>query len=379
MRIEPFAMERWQSTWEHRTRFNLSESGVRPLSIGELLSLEGDSPAPAALDMLRIRLGYTQGNGAAELRERIALIYPGADHESVLVTTGSSEANFLAALALLEPDDHVVFLAPNYLQLRGLGRAWGGAVTELLHREELGWDIDPDEIDRAVTPKTKLIVVTNPNNPTGKVLGEATLDRIAGAAARAGAWVIADEVYRGAELSGDETPSLWERCERVVVTGGLSKAYGLPGLRVGWAISKDPALVERLWSYHDYTSICPAGPSEVLAIAALDPVRRLRILERTRGILRENLPVIRAWADAEPGRFTYRPPDAGAILWVRYEGSAPSAEIAERLRAQEDVLVVPGAHFGMEGFLRIGYGLPAEQLEQGLARIGRSFASARAK
>lgn len=375
MRIEPFAMERWQSTWEHRVAFNLSESGVHPLSVGELLALEGESPAPAPDDLLRFRLGYMQGNGAAELRERIALVYPGADIENVLVTTGSSEANFLAALALLERDDHVVFVTPNYLQLRGLGRAWGGSVTEVPLREELDWEADPDDLDRAVTERTKLLVVTNPNNPTGKVLDERFLDHVAEAASRVGAWVLSDEVYRGAELSGDESPSFWEGYDRLFVTGGLSKAYGLPGLRIGWVVSPDRSMIETLWSYHDYSTICPTTLSEALATAALDPLRRWNLLERTRGILRENLPVIRAWADE--GGFTHRPPDAGAILWVRYEGGEPSADLAERLRAEEDVLVVPGSHFGMEEFVRLGYGLPKEKLVEALAKVTAFFGGRR--
>ncbi|MFH1278284.1 MAG: aminotransferase class I/II-fold pyridoxal phosphate-dependent enzyme [Candidatus Eisenbacteria bacterium] len=371
MRIEPFAMERWQSTWEHRVAFNLSESGVHPLSVAELLALEGESPAPAPDALVRLRLGYMQGNGAAELRERIALVYPGADIENVLVTTGSSEANFLAALVLLEPGDLVAFMTPNYLQLRGLAVAWGGAVTDVPLREELGWEAEPDDLDRAITKKTKLVVVTNPNNPTGKVLGPKFLDRVAAAASRVGAWVLSDEVYRGAERDGDESPSFWERYDRLLVTGGLSKAYGLPGLRVGWVVSPDRSMIEKLWSYHDYSTICPTTLSEALATAALDPLRRRKILERTRGILRENFPVIRAWADQ--GAFAYHPPDAGAILWVRYEGNEPSAEIAKRLRAEEDVLVVPGAHFGMEGYLRLGYGLPGEKLAAALERVTVCF------
>jgi len=371
MRLEPFAMERWQSTWEHQVEINLSESGVEALTVEELLGMPGHDPAPEPGAYLRTPLGYAQGNGAVELRERIALLYGGAGPENILVTHGGSEANFLTTLALVEKGDRAVVMVPNYLQTLGLARGWGAGASTFPLREENGWDADIEALEKAVNKKTRLIVVTNPNNPTGKVFHERFIDRVVAAAWRVGAWILSDEIYRGAELHGSETPSFWGRYERLFVTSGLSKAYGLPGLRTGWVASPDREMIDTLWSYHDYTTICPSPLLETLALAALDPVRRATILDRTRRILRGNVSIVLRWASERGDRLAWHPPDAGAIFWVRYAANIGSSDLAERIRAEENVLIVPGDHFGMDRYIRIGFGMPAESLTEGLARIGR--------
>ena len=231
MRVEPFAMERFQSTWEHQVRFNLSESGVHPLSVRELVG-EG-----AALDaVLDQPLIYTQTNGTEALRTAIAALYPGATSSHVEVTNGGAEANFLAAWYLVQPGDEVVMLVPTYMQTHGLVRAFGGSVREwpLVEDRAAGrWRPDLDQLAALVGPRTRVIVLCTPNNPTGARLTAAELDGIAAVAARHGCWIVSDEIYRGAELDGVDSPSMWGRADRVIVTSGLSKAYGLPGLRVG--------------------------------------------------------------------------------------------------------------------------------------------------
>jgi len=371
VRIEPFEMERWQSTYEHQVAYNLSESGVHPLSTRELLALPGETPAPSQRQLLDIRLGYAQGNGAEPLHDRVALLYPGSDRDNILITHGGAEANFLTTLELLEAGDHVVFMVPNYMQVGGLSDGWGAEVSPWPLEEETGWDADLERLGSLLRPDTKLIVVTNPNNPTGKSLGEKFVEGVVAAAEKTGAWILSDEVYRGAERDGPVTPTFWGKYDRLVVTSGLSKAYGLPGLRIGWAASPDKKKIERLWSYHDYSTICPSPPMEALATCALDPLRREKILGRTTEILRTNLPIAVEWAKEQGARFSFRPPDAGAILWLRYDDKVGSLDLAERLRKEEDVLIVPGEHFGMDGFMRIGYGGTANELREGLARVRR--------
>jgi aspartate/methionine/tyrosine aminotransferase len=180
--------------------------------------------------------------------------------------------------------------------------------------------------------------------------------------------VLSDEIYRGAERDGRETPSMWGRSERVVVTSGLSKAYGLPGLRIGWIVAP-PSLVASLWSYHDYTTISPGALSDMMARRALAPTRRPKILERTRAILNANYPIIASWLDAQGSLFDYAPPDAGAIVYVRYRHPINSTELVTRLREEKSVLVVPGDHVGMDGHLRIGFGDRTDYLENGLERL----------
>ena len=371
MRIEPFEMERWQSTHEHKVSFNLSESGVHPLTLEELLGMPGGDGTATPDTLGPIPLGYTQGNGLEALRERVALLYPGSDIENILLTHGGAEANFLTTLRLIEPGDEVIMMLPNYMQTYGLVRGWGAELIPWPMLAERDWDPDPDALDEAISDRTRLIIITNPNNPTGRVLREPILERVVAAAERVGAWILSDEIYRGAELDGREAPTLWGRYDRLLVTSGLSKAYGLPGLRMGWVASPDIDQVNTLWSYHDYSTICPSAVTEQLALHALEPERRSRILQRTRDILNRNLPLLLEWVNEQGDLFSYVNSEAGAILWVEYHLDVNSSELAERARADEDTLIVPGDHFGMDHFLRLGYGPEPDYLKEGLQRVKR--------
>jgi aspartate/methionine/tyrosine aminotransferase len=371
MKLERFEMERMQSTYENLVEFNLSESGVQPLTPRELVE-----DAEGLEGLLDQRLVYTQSNGTIELRRAIASIYPGATTEHIEVTNGGSEANFITTLNLIEPGDDVVMLVPNYMQTWGLSRAFGGTIREwpLIEDRATGrWRVDLAALEALVTPRTKMIVICNPNNPTGARLTAADLDHIARVADKHGAWILSDEVYRGAEIDGQETASMWGRSERAIITSGLSKAYGLPGLRIGW-IASQPSLIASLWSYHDYVTITPGALSDRLARVALAPERRGRLLERTRTILRRNLPLIEAWL-RDAGGFHWITPEAGAIIYVGYDHPINSTTLVTRLREEKSVLIVPGDHFGMDRYLRLGFGEPPEYNRAGLERLKELLAS----
>lgn len=368
MNVERFEMERWQSQWENVVAYNLAESGVDPMAVSELV------PEEERDQLWQAKLGYNQGNGTIELRELIRELYSGATIENVLVTHGTCEANYLCAWNLVEPGDEVVMMLPNYMQIHGLARGFGARVIPFQLREGARWAPDLDELRRAVSPRTRLIAVCNPNNPTGSVLTEAAMEEIVQTARRAGAWLLADEVYQGAELSGQTTPSFWGRYEKTVVTNGLSKAYGLPGLRVGWVVG--PAdLINRLWAYKDYTTIAVGTLSDVVARRALQPAMRGRILDRTRAILRRNYPVLEEWMANHGGAFSVVPPAAGAIAYIRYRHSINSSHLMERLIKEQSLLIVPGDHFGMDHFIRLNYGVPADHLRAGLARLDQTLSS----
>jgi len=368
MKLEPFAMERMQSTYENLVQFNLSESGVHPLRLDELVDAASDREA-----LFAERLRYTQSNGTEPLRSAIASLYTGATVDHVQVTNGGAEANYLTTWRLVEPGDEVVMMVPNYMQTWGLARGFGGTIVEwplvLDERDGSRWRVDAAALERLVTARTRLIIICNPNNPTGARFESSDLDRIAAVADRYGAWILADEIYRGAERDGRETPTMWGRSDRVIVTSGLSKAYGLPGLRIGWIVGP-PSFVASTWSYHDYTTIAPGALSDALAQRALEPARRERILRRTRSILNQNFPVIVEWLDRRGDLFSYAPPDAGAIVYVRYHDPVNSTELVTRLRTETSVLIVPGDHFGMDGYLRIGFGEEIAYLRSALERIG---------
>jgi aspartate/methionine/tyrosine aminotransferase len=366
--IDPFAMERMQSLYWHEVEFDLSESGVRPLQVDELLG--GEVATRALLDT---PLGYPLSEGSFQTRDHVSAWYPDAGVENVTIVNGGSEANHLTLWTLLEPGDRLAFMVPNYLQGWGLGRHFGEATDTFSLRVEGGsWALDTEELERAVGPRTKAVMVCNPNNPTGYVLSTAEMDAVVAAAERVGAWVVADEIYRGAEVdSDDSTPTFWGRSDRVVVTSGLSKAFGLPGLRIGWAVA--PAdLIRELWVRHDYTTLTPNILSDWFASIAMEPDRRERILARTRGIIRENLPRLESWIGAQRA-LSYLRPRAGAIAYVGYDLPIGSTELIDRIRTAHSVLLVPGDMFGLAEGFRIGFGFDPHEMEHALERVATSL------
>lgn len=372
MKFEPFALERVQSIWENRVAWNVSESGVHPLSVAELADTEALRDA-----LLGQELGYPQTNGTAALRESIAALYRGAGIDHVQVTNGGSEANCVLLMRLVEPGDEIVFMTPNYMQIAGLARALGAVVKpwRVSIRDGVAYRWDLGDLEALVSPRTRAICLCNPNNPTGARLDESTLDAICGAASRVGAWVLSDEIYRGAERVADDTPSVFDRgYERAIVTSGLSKAYGLPGLRIGW-IAAPPALVAELWGVHDYTTIAPGAINDRLARIALAPDRRAALIARTRMIIRTNYPIVKRWIEKQDG-LSHIAPEAGAIVFVRHSHPHRSSHLTERLRQEHSVLVVPGDFFDMDGYLRIGFGSDPRYLESALSLVGEFLASA---
>jgi aspartate/methionine/tyrosine aminotransferase len=366
MKIDVFAMERMQSTWENLVEFNLSESGVHPMRVADLFDTDAERET-----FLQQEICYTQSNGTVELRAAIAAFYPGTTVDHVEVTNGGSEANFVVCWKLLEQGDEVVMMVPNYGQTLGLAKAFAGTMHDwplVADYREGRWRPDLDRLASLVNARTKLIVICNPNNPTGARIRASELDAIAAIAARHGSWILSDEIYRGAEIDGQETPSIWGRYERAIVTSGLSKAYGLPGLRIGWIVGPPP-FIASAWSYHDYTSIAPGALSDHLARVALAPARRAKILNRTRSIIRANLPVMTDWLSSHGEQFQYLAPEAGAIIYVHYGLPVNSTTLANRLREEKSVLIVPGDHFGMDGYLRIGTGSETGYLRTGLDRL----------
>ncbi len=365
MRVPNFAMERWQSHHEHHVRYNLSESGVLPFSLAELLEWTDLAPAD-------VSLGYPQTNGSNELREAVSGLYEDAAPENVLITAGSAEANFVTLWRLLEPGDRAVVLVPTYWQTPGLAEGLGAQVATFALEESLSWQPYPGAAEATITPDTRLVVVTNPANPTGSTLSAEAVDEILSACERSGAWLLADEVYVGAEAEGTETPSFWGRYERTLVTGSLSKAYGLPGLRLGWLLGPT-AEMEELWARKDYTTISPSAASDALAARVLRPETRRRVLARTRDILLRNRAIVDEWLAGREALGPWILPRAGAIGMVPYDVGANSSELAEHLRSEWSVLVVPGDHFGLDGFLRIGFGGEEAELVEALACIGEAL------
>ncbi|MDP6593626.1 MAG: aminotransferase class I/II-fold pyridoxal phosphate-dependent enzyme [Candidatus Marinimicrobia bacterium] len=364
MKFEPFELERNMSQWENVVDYNLSESGVHPLSLKEILTAE-------ELDELsEMELLYCQANGTEELRRAICGLYPHATPDNILVTNGSAEANFLTIMTLLEPGDELIYMMPNYLQIWGFARSLGVEVRPIRLRDDHGWQIDVDELASLITPQTKMISVCNPNNPTGAVMDCDIMMRVRELAREHDLWLHSDEVYRGAELSGEESSSFYSGHEKDIVVAGLSKAYRLPGLRLGWMVA-NPDFIWKAWSLHDYTTISIGTLSDWVASRILQPERRTALLSDVHDFLRNNLKILQGWVDGQDGLFSFTPPQAAAIAFLRCHFDGGSVRLIEQIRDEQSVLVMPGKWFGMENYIRVGYGTPADYLKAGLDRMAQ--------
>lgn len=364
--FQPFELERWQSEWEHKVGINLADSGVLPLRLAELIQDD-----PAFGDVL---LHYPEVNGNRKLRERIAELHPGADADNVLVTVGASEANQIIVDSLVRHGDRVAVMTPGYLQTYGLALNLGCSVRELRLLPDAGWRLDVDSV-RAVEPGTRLVSVTTPNNPTGAVLSAEEIKEIVEACEASGAWLHVDEVYRGSELDGRESASLFGITPRTIVVGSLSKSYALSGLRIGWIVAPHE-LVGVLWRRHEYATIAAASVSMHLAEVALSEPMRSRLLERQRNLACAGLSVVRNWIADNADLVSLVPPMATALAFVRHSATGmDSVELAEKLRDEADVLVAPGVHLGAEGHMRIAHALNPERTAEALERISAMLRS----
>ncbi len=363
--FQPFLMERMMSEFEQDVDYNLSESGVHPILLKDLI----DESPQLYEDILNTELNYPHVNGIPELRRNIANLYNGAKPDNVLVTVGAIEANYISIRTLLEPGDEIVIMLPNYMQIWGIAKNHKLEVKSFHLQEKANWAPDIAELESVVTTKTKLIAVCNPNNPTGRILSETEMNKIVDCADKVGAWILADEVYRGATRTSDkENSSFYGRYDKVLAIGSMSKAYGLPGLRIGWVLGPENTLND-IWARHEYTTISASMISNKLAAIALSPEVRPRLLNRTRKFIRGGYPILKEWMDNHPNTFTHSPPDAAAIAFIRYHLDINSTELADRLRRDKSVLIVPGDHFGLDNFIRVSFGLPAEYLKPALDRM----------
>lgn len=368
--IDLFEMERYQSLYWHQVEYDLSESGVIPMTIRELLG-----PYADAETFLQTGLGYPLSEGSTETREAIATWYPEATAENVTVMNGGSEANFLTLWSLLDSGGRLAFMLPNYVQGRHLGRFFGDRTdTFKLKLRDGRWALDLEGLEKAVGPHTKAVMVCNPNNPTGAVLTEAEMEAVIEVAAHRDAWIVADEIYRGAEVDTDvTTPTFWGRYDKVVVTSGLSKAFAMPGLRIGWAVAP-PEMIARIWERHDYTTLTPGMVNDRLAAFAMRPDVRENILARTREIIRTNLPRLEEWVYTHP-ELGYVRPVAGAIAYAKVDVPMKTRDLVERIRTEQSVLLVPGEMFGIKRGIRFGFGYDIEHTLKGLARVDETLAS----
>jgi aspartate/methionine/tyrosine aminotransferase len=367
MKIKPFGVEIWMNQYETQCAYNLAETCVESLTVAQLLDLAGKRGA--ILDeLLPLKLTYGAIEGTERLRGNIASLYTRQKLENVTVTHGAIGANMLVYATLVEPGDRVISVLPTYQQHYSIPESLGADVQVHKLRAENAFLPDLDEIERLITPSTKLIALTNPNNPTGSVMDRAMMQRIADMAGSVGAYVLCDEVYRGVDQTSDElTMSMADLYERGISTGSMSKAFSLAGLRLGWIVGpKD--LIHAVSIHRDYNTISVGMLDDHFASIALE--HRDAILARNRAIVRENLAMLDRWVAEEP-TITYVKPKGGTVALLKYDFDLPSRDFCVRLLEAEGVMFTPGSALDMEGYVRIGYANNRAVLEEGLPRVSR--------
>ena len=366
--MRDFALETYMSKWEFVAKYNMTASDAESMRLPELLAMASDEDRA---DFDNLSLGYTETFGAPALRQEIAGTYDTVEPENLICFAGAEEAIYVAMKVLLTANDHAIVITPNYQAAETIPLSIC-AVTGVALDIDNDWELDIGLVEKALRPNTKLISINFPNNPTGKILPRAAFDALIGLCRKHGIWLFSDEVYRLIEK--DETfrlPQAADVYERGISLNVMSKAYGLPGLHIGWLASKDRDFLVRCERYKHFLSICNSAPSEILARIALKS--RDRILARTRGIVRNNLGVLNDFFAEFPHLFDWREPDGGCVAFIRYRGADGVEEFTRRVVEEAGVFFLPSSVYRSdltpvpENCLRIGFG--RQHVPEGLTAL----------
>jgi len=356
--LPSFRLETYFSQWEFKAQHHMTASDAQTMSLCDLLLL-AEPEEREAWDNLT--LGYTETWGSPALRRAVAATYAGLAPEDILCFAGAEEGLYCAMLALLGPDHHAIVTVPNYQSMETVPVSICGSVSGVALQAENGWALDLDDVRTALRPNTRLIAVNFPNNPTGAVASRETFDGLVALCAERGIHLFNDEVYRGLERdSVRQLPQAAEVYERGVSLNVMSKAYGLPGLRIGWIASRDHALLARMERMKHYLSICNSSPSEVLARVAL--MARNRILRKNRDLCANNLVCLGRFFADYPDLYDWSEPDGGCVGFARYKGSDGVEEHCRSLVEESGVLLLPSPlfHSGLLSVppdrFRVGFG-----------------------
>jgi aspartate/methionine/tyrosine aminotransferase len=338
--LPDFRLETYFSRWEFAARYNLAASDAQSMGLSDLLALA----TPADREAFEtLHLGYTQTYGAPALRAAIAATYTERDADDILCFAGAEEGIYVAMRVLLEPGDHAIVVTPNYQAAETVPLAICDVTGVALDPGD-GWSLDIDKVAAAIRPNTRVVSINFPHNPTGKILERERFDALVALCRRHGIWLFSDEVYRLLGASGTtHLPHVADVYERGLSLNVVSKAYGLPGLRIGWIACADRDLLQRMERYKHYLSICNAGPSEQLALIALKAGDT--ILARQRERLDRNLATLDAFFGRWADRFEWYRPDGGCIAYPRYLGGEGVDRFAADLVERSGVLLLPATNY----------------------------------
>ena len=352
MNIPPFTLERYFAKYEFSAKYMLSSSDCESLTLPELLEMGSPEMRKTFFEL---KLGYTESSGHPQLRAEAASIYKNINADDVLVAA-PEEAIFLLMHALLQPGDHVISTFPGYQSLYEIAGSIGCQLSRWEPVEAENWHFDLARLEALITPQTKLVVVNFPHNPTGTIPSHAEFDALIGMLRERGIYLLSDEMYRFLEIeSGATLTSACEAYERAFSLFGMSKTFGLPGLRIGWIATQDAATLARMLELKDYTTICSSAPSEILSIIALQ--NKQTIIDTQNARLARNFALLDEFMTARPERFQLNRPRGGSICFPRILGVENTLDFADTLVAEAGIMIAPSHVFdyGNQHF-RIGFG-----------------------
>ena len=371
MKIKPFAVEEWMNAWEVGAKYNIAETCVDSISMNELFELTGEDKTEFLNRLCARRLSYGDIEGLPEFRKGVCGLYKTLNIENIVPTHGASGANHHVFYSLISPGDRVVSIMPTYQQLYSIPESYGADVQTLHLSKENNYLPDLEKLRRLVTPKTKMICINNPNNPTGALMSEQMLREIVEIARSADAWILCDEVYRHLSQEDGWCPSIVDLYEKGISVSSMSKVFSLAGLRLGWIATHDMSVVKSCLSHRDYNLVSCGVFDEMLAAAALK--HRDKLLERSRKIVRENLQILDDWVGSEP-HVSYVKPKAGTTALVYYDLDISSYEFCEEMYKKTGAFVTPGDCFEVPHSMRIGYAYGKQDLIDGLKAISEYIA-----
>lgn len=371
MKIKPFAVEEWMNAWEVGAKYNIAETCVDSISMNELFELTGEDKTEFLNRLCARRLSYGDIEGLPEFRKGVCGLYKTLNIENIVPTHGASGANHHVFYSLISPGDRVVSIMPTYQQLYSIPESYGADVQILHLSKENNYLPDLEKLRRLVTPKTKMICINNPNNPTGALMSEQMLREIVEIARSADAWILCDEVYRHLSQEDGWCPSIVDLYEKGISESSMSKVFSLAGLRLGWIATHDMSVVKSCLSHRDYNLVSCGVFDEMLAAAALK--HRDKLLERSRKIVRENLQILDDWGGSEP-HVSYVKPKAGTTALVYYDLYISSYEFCEEMYKKTGAFVTPGDCFEVPHSMRIGYAYGKQDLIDGLKAISEYIA-----
>ena len=354
--MRDFALETYFSEWEFSAKHHMTASDIQSVTVGELLSLAG-LPQDALSDL---HLGYTETWGAPDLRAAIAETYDTLAAENILCFAGAEEGVYAAMRVLLDKEDHAIVVVPNYQAAETIPLdicAVSGVALDATNH----WYLNVDDIRKAIRTNTKLVSVCFPNNPTGHIIPQADYEALIELCREHGLYLFSDEVYRGVEL--DESKRIAQVAdvyEKGLSLNVMSKAYGLPGLRVGWIASQDKDVLQAVERYKHYLSICNSAPSERLAVIALGV--RDKLLNKNRALIQTNAAQLDAFFGDYEDLFEWSHPDGSCVGFPRFIGRGGVEDFCKTLVEEEGVLLLPASIYYSElmdapkDHFRIGFG-----------------------